>query len=329
MAGLALLNKRRAREAERRWPATGRFIEVEGVRLHYIDRGAGPPVLLVHGNGAMAADFEASGLIERLADSFRVLAFDRPGFGYSARPRGRSWSARRQARLLGLAVQQLGIPQAIVLGHSWGTLVALELASARPQSVAGLVLLSGYYFASPRKDVAMALPQAAPGFGDVLNHTIAPLLGRLLALRILRKIFAPSEVPARFAAGFPLDLALRPSQLRATARDTVLLLPAALATAASRQSLDVPIAIVAGSGDEIVSTADQSERLAEELEDARLTVIGGAGHMIHYDAPDQVVAAIESVAAAVYDDTNVEQAFRRQPRRGEGASLRRLSPGRR
>ena len=311
LAGLALLNRRQSRAAERRSPAKGRFVEVNGVRLHYLDRGAGPPIVMLHGNGAMAADFEASGLIDRLTPSFRVLAFDRPGFGYSARPRGRSWSARQQARLIGDALQQLAIARPIVVGHSWGTLVALELALERPQSVTALVLLSGYYFASLRSDVAMALPQAAPVLGDILDHTIAPVLGRLAAPRIVRKIFAPSSVPARFVAGFPLDLALRPAQLRSTARDTIRLLPAAIATMARRRTLAAPLTLLAGGGDQIVNTDEQSQRLAQEL-DAPLTVIAGAGHMIHYDAPDQIVTAIDSVAAAMrLDPANTAVALRR------------------
>jgi len=66
LVGLALLNRQGAREAEQRWPAKGHFINVAGVRLHYLDRGSGAPVVLLHGNGAMAADFEASGLVDRL-----------------------------------------------------------------------------------------------------------------------------------------------------------------------------------------------------------------------------------------------------------------------
>ena len=76
-------------QAERQMPPSGQFIEVDGVRLHYIEQGSGPVVLLLHGNAGMAQDFAASGLIERLAEDHRVIAIDRPGFGYSTRPRGR------------------------------------------------------------------------------------------------------------------------------------------------------------------------------------------------------------------------------------------------
>jgi pimeloyl-ACP methyl ester carboxylesterase len=242
----------------------------------------------------MAADFEASGLVDLLAGSFRVIAFDRPGFGYSTRPRGRSWSAAEQARLIGDALQQLSVSGAIVVGHSWGTLVALELAFESPQRAAALMLLSGYYFPSPRMDAALAMPQAVTGLGDILNHTITPILARLAAPRLLKIIFAPSSVPARFTSGFPLDLALRPTQLQASARETVLLVPAAIATMSRRQALGVPVEVLAGAGDQIVNTVGQSQRLAEEL-NASLTVIPDVGHMIHYYGLAEIIAALRNL----------------------------------
>ncbi|HEY1506311.1 MAG TPA: alpha/beta fold hydrolase [Stellaceae bacterium] len=84
LGGLALFNRGQAQRAERRYPARGRFVEVSGIRLHYLERGEGAPVVLLHGNGATAEDFEAAGLLDRLGVNHRVLAFDRPGFGYSS-----------------------------------------------------------------------------------------------------------------------------------------------------------------------------------------------------------------------------------------------------
>ena len=88
---LALLGNHLAgRVIDRRHPPIGRFIQVDGVRLPYVERGAGPPVVLLHGNGAMIADFAASGLIGLLAGRYHVIVFDQPGFfGHSSRPRGR------------------------------------------------------------------------------------------------------------------------------------------------------------------------------------------------------------------------------------------------
>src|SRR4029450_1315935 len=65
----------------------GRFVEADGVRVHYIARGKGRPVVLIHGNGTMAEDFAICGLMDRLSQRYRVIAIDRPGFGHTERPR--------------------------------------------------------------------------------------------------------------------------------------------------------------------------------------------------------------------------------------------------
>ena len=135
--------------AERRNPPIGMFIDCDGVRLHYIERGdpAAPCVVLFHGNGSMLQDLVISGLVDLLAQTNRVVCFDRPGFGYSQRPRFRIWNATAQAALFVKALNQLEVRDPVVLGHSWGTLVALALGLRKdypnPGSRAGVgVLLS-------------------------------------------------------------------------------------------------------------------------------------------------------------------------------------------
>src|SRR5215218_11415027 len=117
-----------ARAAERKTPPIGRCLEVDGVRLHYLEQGQGDPVVLLHGNGGLIHDFTVSGLVDGLSGHHRVIVFDRPEFGYSTRPRSRVWTPRAQAEVLRKALDQLGVKQAVVLGHSWGTLVAVSLA---------------------------------------------------------------------------------------------------------------------------------------------------------------------------------------------------------
>ena len=87
LGAAALVNHRLARRAERNSPLAGNFVEIDGVELHYVEKGHGDPVVLLHGNGAMIEDLASSGLIDMAAERYRVIAFDRPGFGYSERPR--------------------------------------------------------------------------------------------------------------------------------------------------------------------------------------------------------------------------------------------------
>src|SRR6478735_10069961 len=195
----ALVNRHLARNAENDNPPAGQFLEINGVQLHYVERGTGPPLVLLHGNGSMIQDFESSGLIDLAAMKYRVISFDRPGFGHSDRPRSTVWTPEAQANLLNAALTKMGVSQPLVLGHSWGTLVAVALALNYPRNVRALILASGYYYPTVRADVLMLSPPALPLVGDVLSHTISPLLGRLLWPIFLRKIFGPNPVPKKFA----------------------------------------------------------------------------------------------------------------------------------
>ena len=137
LGALALANHAAARRAERGHPPEGKFIEVDGVRLHYTNRGAGQPIVLIQGNAVAGDDYDTSGVAGQLLETHRVIVFDRPGFGHSERPRGRPWTAMQQAELLHKALKQMGIERPVVLGLSWGAIVALSLAVRHPADTAG------------------------------------------------------------------------------------------------------------------------------------------------------------------------------------------------
>jgi pimeloyl-ACP methyl ester carboxylesterase len=298
LAAVGLINHALARRAERRNPPEGKFVTVDGVRLHYIESGTGPAIVLLHGNGTMARDFVLSGVFDLLCKDHRVIAFDRPGFGFSDRPRGRIWTPDAQACLFQKALQRLDVQRAVVVGHSWGTLVAVALALRDQPTIAGLALLSGYYFPSVRVDVALMSWPAVPLLGDILRYTISPLLGRLMAPAAHRKMFAPSPVTARFAKEFPVELEVRPSQIRASAGEAALMIPGAAGLAKHHSELSLPVAIMAGRGDKIVDCDSQAGRLGTELPGSTLTKVPGAGHMIHHIVPEQVAAVIRDLVRA-------------------------------
>ena len=287
----------KAKQAEAENPPRGRFVEVDGVRLHYIERGEGPVLVLLHGNGVMANDFEHSGLLDRAAERYRVIVFDRPGFGYSERPRSKVWTPQAQARLLHHALQELDVESAIVLGHSWGTMVALAMALEAPDFVRGLVLLSGYYYPSLRADVLTAGP-AIPLVGDLMRYTVSPIVARMLWRPIAKRAFAPQQVDARFRE-LPVWMMLRPKQLRASAAETAMMIPSATSLAKRYPELKVPVIVMSGTKDLIVDFSHNSERLSERIADSELQLQPGVGHMTHYAHPDQVMAAIDSIAARV------------------------------
>ncbi len=297
LAGVAsaLLNRWLTKKAERRNPPIGRFITLGGVRLHYVERGTGTALVLLHGNGSMIEDFQSSGLIDLAARKYRVIAFDRPGFGHSDRPRSTIWTPEAQADLIAAALKEIGAPQTIVLGHSWGTLVALALAAKHPKEVQALVLASGYYYPNARADVAILSPPAIPLFGDLLSYTISPLLSRLMWPLLLRKMFGPSPVPKKFK-GFPEEMAVRPSQIRASAAETALMIPSVHTLRKEYRLLKMPVAIVAGAEDRLIES-EQSAHLHRDISHSILQSVPGTGHMVHQTATGEIMTAIDRVAA--------------------------------
>jgi pimeloyl-ACP methyl ester carboxylesterase len=296
LAVTAIVNRQLAEKARRDNPPQGRFIDIDGVRLHYVERGKGRPVVLFHGNGSMIQDFESSGLIDLAAENYRVIVFDRPGFGHSTRPRNVSWTPDAQAYLFKKALDRLNVQRAIVLGHSWGASVAVALAINHPSFVEALVLASGYYFPTARADVAALSVPAIPVFGDIVSFTISPLASRLMWPAMLRKVFGPRSVPEKFA-GFPKEMAVRPSQIRASAAESGLMIPAAFASSKTYGELAMPTIILAGEDDRLIDINEQSGRLHAEVKQSKLHRIAGAGHMIQQSATRSLMAAIDEAAA--------------------------------
>jgi pimeloyl-ACP methyl ester carboxylesterase len=131
-----------------------------------------------------------------------------------------------------------------------------------------------------------------------MRHTVSPLLGLLLAPLLFKQMFSPLPVSPRFRAGLPVGMTLRPSQIRAVAEDSAFMVPAA---AALRRHYDelarTPVAILAGQGDKVVSADAQPVWLRRALPHSGLDLAPGVGHMVHYARPEDVVAAVNAVAA--------------------------------
>lgn len=283
-AGLAasfLYVQAKKRAVEHDNPPAGKFIDVDGVRLHYLERGEGPPLVLLHGNGLFADDFALSGLLGRAAQSHRVIAFDRPGFGYSERPSGTAWTPEAQARLVYQALHALRVERPVVVGHSWGTLVALAMALDFPKYVRAVALVSGYFYPTGRIDAPLASVPALPVLGQLLRYTVSPLAGRMMWPLLVRHMFAPAATPERFERT-PAWMTLRPSQLRASAAESGLMIPAARRLSQRYAELVMPVAIIAGAGDQICDAELHAVRLHGEISHSELVLESGVGHMAHY-----------------------------------------------
>lgn len=280
---------------ERRYPPIGEFITVDGVRLHVLDKGNGPPIVLLHGINSMMQDFSLS-IMHGLTRHYRVVIPDRPGYGYSERPADRPWTPEAQAALIHALVERLGLHNPLILGHSFGTSLALSYAAAYPQETRGVVLVAGYYFPHLRADMlALALP-AMPVVGTLFCHTLGPVLAWTVQRRVIERVFAPNPITPNFRK-FPIPLTLRPGPIKASAEDMEFLRPWAQRMQARYRSIRVPVSILSGSTDQVVDVNRQSTRLHREMPTSSLRILPGIGHMLHHVRPDEVLHAVGSFDA--------------------------------
>ena len=289
----------------RRFPPQGSFVDIGGgVKLHYTERlPAGPvrdTVLLLHGASGNQADLMVP-LGDRLAArGFRVLAFDRPGHGWSDRPDGEadSWP-NRQADLILQGLARIGVHRAIVLGHSWAGSLAAEIALDHPDVTRGLVLLSPVLYPWPTGLAWYYGPAASRWLGPAFTHTLTLPVGRLLLPAGIAEVFTPQRPPADFAARTGVALVLRPDEFAANAEDVFHLHEYTTRLGPRIPDIDVPTALVAGDGDVIAPSGFHAGRAAREIRGATLTILHGRGHSPHWSDPDVVVAAVDGVETRI------------------------------
>ena len=180
------------------------------------------------------------------------------------------------------------------------------------------MLLAGYHFPTPRLDALMAAPGAIPVLGDILRYTVSPIFGWLTMPLTKRIMFAPPPVTPRFQAEYSTAMAMRPSQIRAMCMEGTWMVPDAMRLQGHYGALAMPVTIMAGDGDKIVSYR-LAERLRAAIPGSTLQIVPGVGHMVHHTAPDQVTAAILAVARASGDPI-ASEAPRSKPQAATGGA---------
>ncbi|MCP1334840.1 alpha/beta fold hydrolase [Futiania mangrovi] len=296
--GLLAWTDHSARKAVEQYPPLGRFVEAGGVRLHYLDRGEGRPVVLLHGASGNLRDWTQS-IFDAVAASHRAIAFDRPGHGHSARPDEAGWDPRVQARLVRAALASIGVEKPILVGHSWAGTVALAYALDYPDEVGGVLFLAGVSHPWPGGVGADRAIATTPVLGALFTNTLVMPVGRAVAGRAIEGVFAPNPVPPGYAEGLGLPLVLRPESYRANAEDLTNLKPIVAEMSERYGEIRVPVTLLAGAEDKVIWNSLHADALAREIEGARHVVLDGIGHMPHHAAPAAVLAEIDALAARV------------------------------
>jgi pimeloyl-ACP methyl ester carboxylesterase len=283
---------------ERSYPPAGRFVDVDGGRLHVVELGPAdaPPVLLLHGASGNLGDIRLA-LGERLAARYRVILVDRPGHGWSDRPDGaEDASPARQAALIRQALTNIGVTKSIVVGHSWSGALATAYTLAYPDAVSGLVLLAAVTHPWPGGVAWINNLVATPVIGPLVAHTVILPLGYFLVRPGVEAVFSPEVPPPDYVERTGTRMILRPNEFIANAQDLAGLKAFVTAQAPRYGEIKVPVAIIAGDADRVVYTNIHSRGIYKMLPDATLTVLPGVGHMVQFAAADLVVKAIDEVA---------------------------------
>lgn len=273
-----------------------RFIEVNGLTVHYEEFGQGQPaIILLHGFGASTFSWrEVTGPLSRLG---RVIVYDRPAFGLTERPLPQEWqdpalqnpySLQAQPDLLFGLLDALGIEQAILVGNSAGGTVAINAALARPERVQALVLV----------DAAVYQTGGSPAWLRWLLQTPqADRLGVLLARRfsssgidfLYRAWHDPSRVTPEIMDGYrkPLqavhwDVALWQMTKASRSRDL----------SERLGELNMPVLVLTGDDDQIVPT-ENSLQLAKAIPAAQIVVFENCGHLPQEECPRAFLQAVE------------------------------------
>jgi pimeloyl-ACP methyl ester carboxylesterase len=296
--GYALVSGRvaaRSAAAEAAYPPTGRLLQVHGRALHADVSGTGPDVVLIHGASGNTRDFTFD-LAQRLAARYRVIAFDRPGLGWSDDAGDAGISPQGQAEILREAARQLGVERPVILGHSYGGAVAMAWALQDRDGPAALVLLGG---------ATLPWPGGLGGWYSLTSSrlgraTVVPLVSAFAPMSrtqdAIAAIFAPDPVPPGYAAYIGAGLTLRPGSLGTNALQVNGLRPHIVGMAQTYAQLSLPVEILHGTADTIVPADVHAIPLSTRLPDAVLTLLPGIGHMPHHADPAAVVAAIDRAA---------------------------------
>lgn len=296
VAGLVWFTRATARKAEAAVPPRGSFVQISTGRLHYVDRGTGPAVVMIHGLGTQLGNFDQF-LIDALADTHRCIALDRPGMGWSDRPEEAPANPRAQAAQVVELIDALGLERPLIVGHSLGGAIALCLALDHPDKCRGLALLAPLTRAGdPPSPIFAPLAITSPLVRRLAAHTLATPLGLRNTAAVLDVVFGPDPVPEDYAIAGGAYLGLRPSAFINTSRDFMASTRDMRWMAEGYDRIAVPVHILYGSDDRTLSVQTQARDLVARHPQFRLTEVPG-GHMLPLTHPTQSAAFIRAADA--------------------------------
>jgi pimeloyl-ACP methyl ester carboxylesterase len=308
--GLVLFTAYIARAVEKAVPSRGQFIDIDGDRIHYLDKGRGPVIVMVHGLTGQMRNFTHS-LVDLLTDEFRVIVIDRPGSGYSTRAAGESARLKVQGDVVAKFIRALGLERPLLVGHSLGGAVVLAAALDHPECAGGLALIA------PLTDVEETVPAPfrmltirSQTLRRIVAWTLATPAGILRGKEGLATVFRPDRPPSDFATKGGGLLALRSRSFYAASSDMMAVVEDLPRMVERYPSLTLPISILFGTDDAILSYRKHGEAMKERIAALRLELIPG-GHMLPVSAAKETAEWLAAAARRLAINSDSEPGQRR------------------
>ena len=298
--GLMIATRWIAATAERLVPPCGKFVEVDGNRIHYVEEGEGRPIVFLHGLGAQLHHFRHT-LFGRFGAGYRLIALDRPGSGYSVRRSDASGRLPEQAQVARRFIETLGLERPLIVGHSLGGAVALALAVYHPETISGVALLSPLTHLEEgmrRKFDLLYVPSRT--LRRIIAYTVAIPASLKYAKPTMRFIFAPQAVPGDYMIAGGGWLGLRPVHFYATSTDVVAVDQDLGRIEQRYGEISMPAGILFGTADRVISIGVHGEPMLDKVKGIDFERIEGLGHMPQFTEPKRVAVFIERIAARAF-----------------------------
>jgi haloalkane dehalogenase len=275
------------------YPFVDRWADIDGHRVHYVDEGSGPPLLLLNGNPSWS--FGWRDVILGLRDAFRCIAPDYPGFGLSEAAPGYDYKPGSQSRVIEALVERLGLEGVVVFGYAWGGPIGLGFAGRRPELVRALVVGNTWAWPDDRLRVRLFSALMGGPLSPLLVDRLNLMLRAYLPLSLKRAALTPAE-RAAYAGPFPASrrfvMRVFPREIvkgRAFLREVEANLPALA---------DKPTLLLWPDSDPGLGK-DELARWQSLYPSAPTVTLRRVGQFIDEDAPQDVVSAVREWWTAV------------------------------
>jgi pimeloyl-ACP methyl ester carboxylesterase len=256
-----------------------KFVDVEGLAVHYRDEGQGFPVVLLH--GAASSLFTWDAWAADLSKNYRVIRYDLPGFGLTGPNATKDYSMAWHVRFLEEFLDKLNVPACALAGNSFGGRIAWEFAYAHPERVKKLILVDASGYPAPeRKILAMRLARM-PVIGPILGHATP----RFFVAMTVRQTYGDPRRVTDAVVDRYYELILRAGNREAFG---ILNRTPTPDRSARIQAIQVPSLILWGSEDRAVPVSF-AERFHRDIRRSRVIVYPGVGHIPMEEIPVETV----------------------------------------